>query len=243
MSEASELDPFGSKGVTALTPIDSAPARWRKVDRVYDELISAIRDLRLPPGSPVSESDLAQRLGVSRTPIREAITRLAAQGLLHVVPQIGTSVALIKLPEVEEAAFIRCSLEVSAFRRACARPRDVAELRRILERQRAAVEAHDPERFFATDEELHREIFRLSGYPNVWNVVLGSKVQLDRVRRLYTAHAVRSPMLFDEHTRIVDLLEAGDVENGVELVATHTNRVNLLAPGLKAEHPAFFAED
>ena len=103
------------------------------------------------------------------------------------------------------------------------------------------METRDRELFFVTDEELHREIFTLSGYPNVWTLVRDAKVQLDRVRRLYTAYAVRTPMLFQERTRIVDLLEAGDVENGVEVVATHANRVYQLAPGLKAEYPEYFA--
>jgi DNA-binding GntR family transcriptional regulator len=210
-------------------------------DRVYEELTSAIRDLRLAPGAVLSETDLSVRLGVSRTPLRETISRLVDHGLLRVVSQVGTSVALIDMAAVEEACFIRSALETAAFQDACAAEEpDVTELRAILARQEHAVAGGDVDAFFDADEDLHQEVFRLGGHPGVWRVVQRSKLQLDRLRRLILPEALTTRDLIDEHTRIVDLLEARDVEQGVEVIRRHSRHVLNQAADVRRAHPDYF---
>ncbi|MEO6115939.1 MAG: GntR family transcriptional regulator, partial [Pseudolysinimonas sp.] len=97
------------------------PARNRMSDWVYTQLSEAIRSVELPPGMKLSEPTLAARLHVSRVPVREAIGRLADQRLVTVIPQVGTRVAPILMAEVENACFIRDSLEAGAFRQAIER--------------------------------------------------------------------------------------------------------------------------
>lgn len=226
-----------------LTRIARGPSRERISDRVGDELTSAIRDLRLEPGALLSETDLSRRLGVSRTPLREAISRLVDRGLLSVAAQVGTRVSLIDPAEVEEAVFIRCALETAAFRQACevASP-DVTRLRGILQDQEQALRATDADAFFVTDESLHEEIFRLGGHPGVWQVVRRSKLQLDRMRRLVMPEMLTTRTLVDEHTRIVDLLEQARTEEGVALVTAHAQHVLTQSPTIQARHPAFFTD-
>jgi DNA-binding GntR family transcriptional regulator len=208
---------------------------------VSEELTAAIRDLRLTPGAVVSETDLAGRLGVSRTPLREAISRLVDHGLLSVVAQVGTRVSLIDVREVEQAVFIRCALETAAFREACTVDLlDVTALRRILDRQEQAQSALDAGAFFDTDEELHREIFRLGRYPEVWSVVRRSKLQLDRLRRLILPEAIATRGLIDEHQQVVSLLERRDVEAGVELITLHARHVLDELPEVRSRFPAYF---
>jgi DNA-binding GntR family transcriptional regulator len=210
-------------------------------DRVYEELLSAIRDLRLAPGAVLSETDLSVRLGVSRTPLRETISRLADQGLLQVVSQVGTSVALIDMAAVEEACFIRCALETAAFQGACsAEGLDVTGLRGTLARQEDAVARGDADAFFAADEDLHQEIFRLAGHPGVWTVVQRSKLQLDRLRRLILPEAITTRDVVDEHTRIVDLLAARDLNQGVEVIRRHSRHVLRQAADVRIRHPDYF---
>jgi DNA-binding GntR family transcriptional regulator len=210
-------------------------------DRVYEELTSAIRDLRLEPGALLSETDLAVRLGVSRTPLRETISRLVDQGLLRVISQVGTSVALIDMSAVEEAAFIRSALETAAFQDACSAGQpDVGVMRTILARQERALATGDVEAFFVSDEDLHQEVFRLGGHPGVWGVVQRSKLQLDRLRRLILPEALRTRDLVDEHTAIVDLLEARDVATGVEVIRHHSRLVLEQAAHVRAAHPEYF---
>jgi len=85
--------------------------------QIYERLRRAITTLELAPSESVSEKDLAQKLGVSRTPVREALIRLADEGLIDVLPQRGTFVAPIRLQDVEDAQFIREALEVAVVRR------------------------------------------------------------------------------------------------------------------------------
>lgn len=226
---------------TGLKRVARVPAMERMSDRAHRELTSAIRDLRLKPGAPLSETELAAQLGVSRTPLREAISRLVDQKLLIVMAQIGTSVALIDLTAVEEASFVRGALESAAFTKVCAdKVHDFSTLREILSRQERAVARADADAFFLSDENLHREIFRLSGRAGVWDIVWRSTLHLDRLRRLILPEVIATRTLLEEHVRIVDLLEAGDVELGVRLVVAHSRHVLDQAPRLRADYPEYF---
>ena len=230
----------GATGANLLTPLDRRRSGARTSDLVYAELAAAIRDLRLPPGQGLSENELAFRLGVSRTPVREAVSRLVDARLVSVVPQVGTRVCLIKLDEVIEAQFIREHLEVAAFCAACAQPnRDTALLTRTLRQQRGAHRADDFGAFFAADEAFHAQIFALSGHLGAWEAVQRSKVQLDRLRRL-APESLTVRNLIRDHSGIAQALERGRIEEGRKLVTTHARRVLDYAPVLQARYPGYF---
>ncbi|WP_214323044.1 GntR family transcriptional regulator [Nonomuraea sediminis] len=225
----------------ALASVGRTRVRQRTSDRVYEELAAAIRDLRIPPGASLSETDLADQLHVSRTPLREAIARLVDSGLVSVVPQVGTRVELIRLESVEQARFVRESLETAAFGAACEKPeRDVAPLRELLARQADACEAHDLAAFFAADEALHEQIFALSGHQAAWHMMQPVKIHLDRLRRLSLPEPETVRGLIAEHTAIVDALEAGDSEGGRAHIRAHARRALENGPVLRAKHPGYF---
>ncbi|WP_436499793.1 GntR family transcriptional regulator [Actinokineospora sp. HUAS TT18] len=223
-----------------LPPVERTPIRARTSDRVYDQLAAAIRDLRLPPGASLSETELAAQLHVSRTPLREAIARLAENGLVTVVPQVGTRVALISLGDVVQAQFVREHLEVAAFTVACGLSPDISALRESLARQELAHASHDVDAFFAADETFHERIFAISGYPGAWRAMQSVKVQLDRLRRLSLPEADTVAELIAEHTMIVDALEARDIPSGVEALRGHARRVLDYGPTLRGIHPEVF---
>ncbi|GAA4237324.1 DNA-binding GntR family transcriptional regulator [Streptosporangium album] len=226
-----------------LSPVVRDRPSARTSDRVYDELVSAIRELRLAPGASLSETDLAERLHVSRTPVREALARLVDAGLVRVVPQVGTRVGLIRLRDVEEARFVRESLEVAAFEVACAGPApNVTVLRELLERQEHSYRTENYDAFFAADEALHSEIFTLSGYPGAWQAVQRMKLQLDRLRRLTLPDSAAVRKLIDEHRLIVDALETSDLSAGRSLISRHARRALELGPTLRAKYPDYFTE-
>ncbi len=213
----------------------------RMSDWVYSELSEAIRSLELPPGMKLSEPSLAARLEVSRVPVREAIGRLAEQRLVTVVPQVGTTVAPILMNEVENACFIRSSLEAGALRQAIERPgTQTGELRDILNANRDYFEAGDADGFFTTDEQLHQTVFALAGVPQVWDVVRGVKVHLDRLRHLHMPHALSSPDIITEHERIVEALESGNARGGEEVIHRHAYRIIADSEYIREEHPEYF---
>ena len=227
----------------ALSPVVRERVRARTSDRVYDELVSAIRDLRLPPGASLSETDLSARLQVSRTPLREAIARLVENGLVSVVPQVGTRVEKIRLADVEQAQFVRENLELAAFAAACKRPdRDIAGLRAIIARQENAERTADVDAFFAADEAFHGLIFSTSGYPGAWQAIQSMKLQLDRLRRLSVPDTSAVAELIAEHAAIADALAAGDIRRGKALVSRHARRVLDYGPQLLRTQPELFTE-
>ncbi|MCX5317015.1 GntR family transcriptional regulator [Streptomyces sp. NBC_00154] len=226
-----------------LSPVDRLRGTGRTSDRVFTELSEAIRDLRLLPGEALSETDLAEQLQVSRTPVREAVARLVDAGLVQVVPQVGTRVARIAMSDAQEARFVRETLEVAVFEEACALPvRDVSVLREILGKQEAAHADGDLAEWFRLDEALHIEIFRIGGHPGAWQAVQRVKLQLDRVRRLSLPDPSTTRDLIDEHRLIVDALADGRTPDGCAAVRAHARRVLEQAPKLLAQHPDYFTE-
>lgn len=238
---AAGLDGEGAGREPVLTPISRRQGGSRTSDRVFAELLAAIRDLRLEPGQSLSEPDLAKRLHLSRTPLREAIARLMDLGLVEVYPQVGTQVSLIRMSDVEEARFIRESLELAAFEEACASPaRDVSALRELLERQEAAYADGDLRAFFAADDALHEQIFALSGHPRAWQVVQRRKTQLDRLRHLSLPEPRTVRELIGDHTLIIDALEHGRTAEGRAHISAHARRALAHAPRLREKHPDYF---
>lgn len=227
----------------SLDPVNRGRQEPKTSDRVFDALVSAIRDLTLPSGTLLSESELSRQLQVSRTPVREAIVRLVDAGLVQVLPQVGTLVARIRMADVEEARFVRETLEVAALDLVCRMSsRDVSTLRELLDRQEDAHRRHDLDDFFAADEAMHMEIFALSGYPGAWQAVQRKKLQLDRIRRLSLPEPSAIRELIDEHRLIVDAIEAGRSAVGCKHVRAHARRVLEKAPALQRSHPDYFAE-
>lgn len=234
-----------ARTMDALEGLTSAPypggARVRISDFVYSELSEAIRELRLPPGTPLSEPAVATSLNVSRAPVREAFTRLADQGLVTIIPQKGSQVAPISMAAVNDAVFIRSALEKSAFQQAIAfEDLDTAALQDLADRNRAASETGDLEAFFQTDEDLHQLVFALAGVPQIWQVVRGAKIHLDRLRRLNLSGAIANPEIAAEHQQIVDAITAHDESAGLRVIHRHSTRIIGDTGKLREEFPDYF---
>ncbi|WP_436499831.1 GntR family transcriptional regulator [Actinokineospora sp. HUAS TT18] len=228
---------------TALAPIVRDSVRARTSDRVYDELVHAIRDLRMRPGATLSETELSAQLGVSRTPVREAISRLVTDGLVTVVPQVGTNVARISIEDVRQAQFVREHLEMAAYSLACKLPvRDTAPMRALLAEQERAHSRGDTDAFFAADEAFHEQIFEMAGYRGAWHAMQPVKLQLDRLRRSSLPEPRTVADLIAEHTAITDALEAGDTRRGGAVVRAHARRVLKYGPDLRRAHPDMFTD-
>ncbi|WP_167132179.1 GntR family transcriptional regulator [Paramicrobacterium chengjingii] len=226
-----------------LRPLTPPQSRYRISDAVFSTLSESIRNLQLPPGSSISEPSIAASLQVSRSPVREAFTRLVDLGLITVVPQVGSQIAPISISEVEEAVFIRRALETSAFQQAIAVDvPDTTQLQSLVDANATAARKGDTHEFIATDERLHQEVFALAGAPRIWEVVRGTKIQLDRLRWLSLDDSVANTELLVEHQQLVDALKARDSTAGTRVIAKHSTRVLTDTTRLRANNPTFFTE-
>jgi DNA-binding GntR family transcriptional regulator len=213
-------------------------------DRVYDTLREAIVSAELEPGRRLSENELADRLGVSRTPVREALVRLRDDRLVAIVPQLGTFVTLIAADAVADAHFVREALECSAIRIAAERAvaRDLVELQANLAEQELAEESGHAEAFDALDEALHRGICELSGREVAWRISQRARGQLDRVRRLsIPAPGYRRQMIV-EHREVLDAVAANDADGAERALRHHLRMVLSYVPDIQRAHPEYFEE-
>ncbi len=222
--------------------ISDRAAGTRPRERIYVSLRDAIVSTEFHPGQRLSETDLAARLGVSRTPIREALVRLRDDRLVEIVPQLGTYVARISHTAVADAQFVRESLECAAVRIAAekADSEDVAALRAIVERQREAFRASDVARFYVFDDELHRSLSELSGHGIAWSLAQRASGHLNRIRRLSMTMPAYIDEMIEEHVLVIDAVAAGEPERAETALRAHLQMVVSGLPDIERSHPEYF---
>ncbi len=210
--------------------------------QVYAVLRDAIVRGELEPGQQLSENSLAERIGVSRTPIREAIGRLREDRLVETVPQLGTFVARINATAISDAQFIRESLECAAIRISAqvAKEADVVELEENLHQQERARESGDRDTFYLLDDSFHHALCDLSGHLSVWIVSERAKAHLNRIRRLSLGMPNYLDEMVSEHRLVLDAVAANDPDLAETLLRDHLRTVLREVPRMRAEHPDFF---
>jgi GntR family transcriptional regulator, rspAB operon transcriptional repressor len=131
---------------------------------------------RRAPREMLSEQDIAAGYGISRTPVREAMIKLAEEGLVEIFPQYGSFVAPIKLRDVFDSQFAREALECAAVDKAIDRieAADERALRAVIARQRGLQRPQQRAQFFRADEDMHMLILRVAGHGNAWHFVEGA---------------------------------------------------------------------
>src|SRR4051812_35972626 len=220
--------------------IVSASAR----DQVYAAVREGIVSAELAPGRRLSENELAERLGVSRTPVREALARLRDERLVAIVPQLGTFVTLISADGLADAAFIREALECAAIRLAVQRAgdEDLAELQANLAAQDRAHDENDAEAFDALDDALHHRLCELSGHEIAWTLSRRANGHLDRVRRLSLPDPGYLGEMVEEHRAVVAAIAAHEPDRAESLLRHHLRMVVSSLPTLEAQHPEYFED-
>jgi GntR family transcriptional regulator, rspAB operon transcriptional repressor len=211
--------------------------------QVYELLRKAIVTLRLPPGRSVSENLICRHIGVSRTPVREAIIRLVEDELIEVFPQKGSFVAPIKLSAVRVNHFSRKALELAVLRRAAERwgPAYGSKARFIVDRQGAALGAGDMDEFHALDEAFHRAFCVAADLEGVWTTIQIIKARVDRVHRLAAVRG-RLPMVIAEHNAILDSLDSSDAEGALERLEYHLERAPTMLETMIGTHERYFVD-
>ena len=233
------------KAMEALLPVAERSRRGPARAHVYTALRDAIVAGQLEPGRQISENELAARLGVSRTPIREALQRLREERLVAVVPQYGTFVTHISESAVSDAQFVREALECAAVRGTAlrARDQDLAALEVIIRRQDAAREANDFDSFYVLDDELHQLLCDLSGHDIAWSLSQRAKGHLNRIRRLSMPEPGYMMEMIGEHRAVVAAVAAHDPDAAEQTLRHHLRMVLSTLPAIREQHPDYFEEE
>ncbi|MHA1159036.1 MAG: GntR family transcriptional regulator, partial [Alphaproteobacteria bacterium] len=186
------------------------------------------------------------KMGVSRTPVREALARLAAQRLVDIYPQRGTVVSPLRRPDLERSQFIREALEVGLVQRAAAhegRAELIRKLRAEISLQRTFSELGDDDRFYQSDEDFHRLIATFAGPSGIWEEIQRSKLHMDRARHLSLATVEKDVgIIIDQHTDIIDAIASGELSAAAEAMRIHVRRLLQFVDQLMEVHPEYFEE-
>ena len=202
-----------------------------------------ILSLDLPPGSRLSEADVARRYGLSRQPVRDAFYRLSMLGFLNIRPQRATEVSRISATDILVARFLRTAAEVEMARRACGilGPDDIAALQAEIDAQAAMVAANDPDGFKRHDDAFHHGICTACGLGPVWARIAESKAHTDRLRIL--SIRVGSQEALDDHRAILGAIAARDADRAGEMVRRHLDRIRTVIDDLRRSHADWFAPE
>ena len=192
-------------------------------DVVFNTLRKAILRGELKPGERLMEIHLANKLGVSRTPIREAIRKLELEGLVLMIPRKGAEVAQITEKNMQDVLEVRKALEELSVQLACERitPEQVEEMKMAAEDFRKVLKSGDVTKIAEADVKFHDIIFAATNNQRLITLLNNLREQMYRFRVEYLKQKECYPQLLEEHDKLIALISGGEVEEACELMGCH----------------------
>lgn len=196
--------------------------------------------LELVPGSMVSENELATEMGLSRTPVREALVELAKVKVVEIYPQRGSLVVLIDYAMVEEARFMRNVLEREVVKLVCQKATE-KELHLLQENVRLHsfyLQHGDPDILLQTDNEFHRILFQIAKKEQIHTLMQSLAIHFDRVRRM-SFMVVKDVKIIADHQAILDAIMERNEESASEQMEIHLSRYKIDQQQIRREYPQY----
>ena len=192
-------------------------------DVVFNTLRKAILRGELKPGERLMEIQLANKLGVSRTPIRDAIRKLELEGLVLMIPRKGAEVAQITEKNMQDVLEVRKALEELSVQLACERitPEQVEEMKMAAEDFRKVLKSGDVTKIAEADVKFHDIIFAATNNQRLITLLINLREQMYRFRVEYLKQKECYPQLLEEHDKLIALISGGEVEEACELMGCH----------------------
>ena len=206
-----------------------AAPRGSLVDAAYQALRQRILDNAFPPGHQALEQALAEELGISRTPLREALIRLQKEGLVEVIPRHGMRVLPVSPEDMRQIYQILAALESMAAELAARRKPSAAELAPLEQASRdmaRALKGDDLEAWAEADERFHRHLLALSGNRLLAETVLNFWDRAHRVRRFTLRLRPKPVHSTKEHTALLERIRAGDAAGANDVNRAHRERAS-----------------
>lgn len=219
--------------------IKSETAREYAFRTLKDNIIS----LELAPGSLVSENELANQMGISRTPVREALIELSKLKIVNIYPQKGSYISLIDGEMVDEARFIRFTLEGAIVQLACemATEEDILAMEENIKLQEFYLQSSTNEKLLELDNELHKLLFQICNKKFTYNLLGGIMIHFDRARSLSLA-VLKDSKIYSDHKELLDAIKNKDKTLAYSIIEKHLNRYKIDEKELKKKYPHYFVE-
>jgi DNA-binding GntR family transcriptional regulator len=192
-------------------------------EAVCETLRDAIRKGILEPGERLMEVQLADELGISRTPVREAIRKLEQEGYVIMMPRRGTYVSDVSVHDVKEIFEIRSALESLATGLAARKiePEELEKLQNLLVEIEGYISKNDIEKIVESDIKFHGLIYQVSGNERLVNIINNLKEQTARFRTLSMSYPGRLQETLEEHSEMVEAIANGDVSAARDAAERH----------------------
>lgn len=218
--------------------------RLPAADQIYGHLREEIITCRLAPNEALSENRICGMFGVSRSPVRIALTRLAEDGLIDIFPQRGSFVAPIRMKQVKESQFARTALEMALVREAAPKWTAVhaAEAHANLGDQKRHAAEGDAWGFYLDNEAFHRLIARAADLEGVWKTVQGVKMLWDRIGHLANRVPGHREDIIAEHEAIISALDARSSSQAARAMKLHLRSVYNAIARLRPQHEDYFTD-
>lgn len=199
-------------------------------------------NLELKPGSKISEQDLADELKLSRTPVHEALQELARTRIVEVLPQRGSLVSLIDMNLVEEAVFMRSTIEVAVTAEACAiaTDDDIQKLEENVNLQFFYQQSKSLDKLISLDNEFHELFYKITNKLQCHYLINLMNIHYDRFREVRFRTSKATPII-EEHKGILEAVKTRDTEKAKQLVTAHLNKLYVDQKEIKEKFTDFFA--
>lgn len=210
--------------------------------RVYQSLREAILSMKYPPGTIIRKGAICEQLGVSRSPVSEALAKLSAEGLVDIIPQSATKVSCFSIEEIREASFLRQALEVAAIEKVAKdrTPEQLAALTRNVRMQELSVADRDFTGFYQADEEFHNLLMSFTGFNGVPQILESMSLHLTRARMLVLPEEGRPNEAVKEHQVILKAIKDQDVNAAREAMKLHIGQLVPRILPLEQSHAEYF---
>jgi DNA-binding GntR family transcriptional regulator len=211
-------------------------------DKVYNGLRTSIIHLKWKPGEEIKVNLIAENLGVSRSPVRDALLELEKEGLVTILPQIGTRVSKIDMKRMHEERFLRESLEENtlALFMEMHTEEDLHKLHSVLLQQKKSLQADDVTAFLQLDDAFHKIIFEGADKKMCWQIIRNMSGHYRRVRLLNLRDPLIRENVLSEHTELYESICAGDSAKAKRAIKEHLSKIIVEEKELLQEFPDYF---
>jgi GntR family transcriptional regulator, rspAB operon transcriptional repressor len=223
-----------------------APRRLDRLSQaapqVFETLRELILNLELPPGTVLPRAELAQRYGVSQTPVRDALTKLGEEGLVAILPQHATVVSRIDISAAAQAHFLRRSLELELVHELVQRSAEelaalVQQLRTHIAGQSRAHAAQDFAAFTQADRAFHQVLYDSAGMGELHTLMRDRSGHVDCLRRLHLPTRGKAQSVIRDHKAIVLAIESRHLETAQRAVRRHLAGTLAFVHEVRRRHP------
>ena len=202
-----------------------------------------IISLDLKPGSLISENDLSAQMGLSRTPVREALIELSRINIIKITPQKRSAVSFIDYSMIDQASFMRNVLECAVVELVCrmAAPDDLRRLDENVRLQNLYLESGNSEMLMTLDNQFHEILFEIAQKSQVYVTVQSMFIHFDRVRRM-ALDSIKDLKIVRDHIQILNAIRSQDTPEARRLMEIHLNRYRDDAQEIREKYPQFMGK-